>query len=53
MAGSDDERTSPVGLFNTARSYWRSAEYLSAARLEVTHPQAPLRFYFAMQLSCT
>jgi hypothetical protein len=46
MAGSDDERTSPVGLFNTARSYWRSAEYLSAARLEVTHPQAPITFLF-------
>jgi hypothetical protein len=46
MAGSEDERTSPVGLFNTARSYWRSAEYLSAARLQVTHPQAPVTFLF-------
>jgi hypothetical protein len=46
MASSDNERTSPVGLFNTARSYWRSAEYLSAARLEITHPQAPITFLF-------
>jgi DNA-binding transcriptional ArsR family regulator len=42
----DDERTSPVGLFNTARSYWHSAEYLSAAALDVTHPQAPVTFLF-------
>jgi hypothetical protein len=42
----DDERTSPVGLFNTARSYWQSAEHLSAAALDVTHPQAPVTFLF-------
>ena len=48
MAGKidDDERTNPVGLFNTARSYWRSAEHLNAARLKVTHPQAPVTFLF-------
>jgi hypothetical protein len=27
------ERTTPLGLFNYARSYWRSAEYLHAAQL--------------------
>jgi hypothetical protein len=42
----DDERTGAVGLFNTARSYWRSAEHLNAARLEVTHSQAPVTFLF-------
>jgi hypothetical protein len=48
MAGNidDDERTNAVGLFNTARSYWRSAEYLNAASLQVTHPQAPVTFLF-------
>jgi hypothetical protein len=48
MAGEidNDERTNAVGLFNTARSYWRSAEHLNAARLEVTHPQAPVTFLF-------
>jgi hypothetical protein len=46
MAGGDDERTNPVGLFNTARSYWRSAEHLNAARLQVTHPGAPVTFLF-------
>jgi hypothetical protein len=42
----DDERTNAVGLFNTARSYWRSAEYLAAAQVKVTHPQAPITFLF-------
>jgi hypothetical protein len=42
----DNERTNAVGLFNTARSYWRSAEHLNAARLRVTHPQAPVTFLF-------
>ena len=38
MAGGidNDERTNALGLFNTARSYWRSAEYLSAANLRLT-----------------
>ena len=26
----DDERTNALGLFNTARSYWRSAEHFTA-----------------------
>jgi DNA-binding MarR family transcriptional regulator len=42
----DDERTNAVGLFNTARSYWRSAVYLNAGNLGVTHPQAPVIFLF-------
>jgi hypothetical protein len=40
------ERTSPLGLFNYARSYWRSAEYLHAAKLKLTHPSAPATFLF-------
>jgi hypothetical protein len=42
----DNERTNALGLFNTARSYWHSAEHLNAANLEVTHPQAPVTFLF-------
>jgi hypothetical protein len=42
----DNERTSALGLFNTARSYWRSAEHLNSANLKVTHPQAPITFLF-------
>ena len=45
---TDDERTDPLGLFNTARSYWRSAEHLNAnaALLKVTHPHAPVTFLY-------
>jgi DNA-binding transcriptional ArsR family regulator len=46
----DNERTSSVGLFNTARSYWRSAEHLTVAALNVTHPQAPITFLFCNAL---
>lgn len=42
----DDERTNAVGLFNTARSYWRSAEHLNVANLKVTHQRAPVTFLF-------
>lgn len=46
------DRTSAIGLFNTARSYWRSAAYLIAGKLEVTHPSAPINFLLchAMEL---
>jgi hypothetical protein len=49
----DSERTNAVGLFNTARSYWRSAEHLNAAGLKLTHPRAPVTFLFchAIELS--
>jgi hypothetical protein len=43
---SDDERTTALGLFNTARSYWRSAEHLNVSQVKVTHPQAPVTFLF-------
>lgn len=46
----DEERTNAVGLFNTARSYWRSAEYLATAALDVTHPRAPITFLFCHAL---
>src|SRR5690348_7229603 len=43
---TDDDRTTPLGLFNTGRSYWRSAEHLAAAHLQVTHPHAPVTFLY-------
>jgi hypothetical protein len=43
---NDDDRTSPLGLFNYARSYRGSAEHLNASRLEVTHAEAPVTFLF-------
>ncbi len=49
---SVDERTSAFGLFNYANSYRRSAEYLSKAKVRVSHPHAPITylFYHAIEL---
>ena len=41
---ADIDRTSAVGLFNTARSYWRSAEQLNGDPPRVTHPESPITF---------
>jgi hypothetical protein len=41
-----EDRTPPLGLFNFARSYWRSAEQLRVSKLDVTHPSAPILFLF-------
>jgi hypothetical protein len=45
-AASDHDRTTPLGLFNTARSWWRSGVSLAALDLSktVTHPAAPVTF---------
>jgi hypothetical protein len=39
---SDDDRTTPLGLFNYARSYWQSGVLLHDASAKVTHPDAPV-----------
>jgi len=44
---SDDDRTTPLGLFNYARSYWQSAVLLHHARAKVTHPDAPVTLLLA------
>ena len=42
---SENDRTNPIGLFNYANSYWRSALVLqNASILEITHPSAPIEF---------
>jgi hypothetical protein len=41
-----EDRTPPLGLFNYARSYWRSAEQLRRSKPKVTHPDAPILFLF-------
>lgn len=41
-----DDRTTAQGLFNYARSYWQSGEVLLNAKLNVTHPDAPITFLF-------
>ena len=44
---SDDDRTTPLGLFNYARSYWQSGVLLHHARAKVTHPAAPVTLLLA------
>ena len=44
---NDDQRTTPRGLFNYARSYWQSGVLLHDARAKVTHPDAPVTLLLA------
>jgi hypothetical protein len=44
---NDDDRSTPLGLFNYARSYWQSAVLLHHARAKVTHPDAPVTLLLA------
>jgi hypothetical protein len=39
---SDDERSTPLGLFNYARSSWQSGVLLHDAKPKVSHPDAPV-----------
>jgi HEPN domain-containing protein len=43
----DDDRTTPLGLFNYARSYWQSGVLLYDARAKVTHSDAPITLLLA------
>jgi hypothetical protein len=49
---SDEERTSDVGLFNTAETYWKSAQALYGAKVKATHSSSPVLFlyYHAIEL---
>ena len=44
---SDDDRTTPLGRFNYARTSWQSAVLLHHARAKVTHPDAPVTLLLA------
>ena len=44
---NDDDRSTPLGLFNYARSYWQSGVLLHHARAKVTHPDAPVTLLLA------
>jgi hypothetical protein len=44
---SDDDRTTPLGLFNYARSYWQSGVLLHEARAKVSHPDGPVTLLLA------
>lgn len=48
----EDERTTAVGLFNYAHTYWQSAVALQEAQVKATHPDSPIWFlyYHAVEL---
>jgi HEPN domain-containing protein len=43
---SEDERTTPIGLFNYATSYWKAAKQLHKLKVKSTHPNAPISFLY-------
>ncbi len=45
-AEDEAKRTTCIGLFNYAESYFRSARALDANKPKVTHPDAPVNFLF-------
>jgi len=49
---SDEDRTNEVGFFNTAETYWKSAQALYKAKVKATHPLSPVLFlyYHAIEL---
>jgi hypothetical protein len=49
---TDDARSSPLGFFNLAESYWTAAVALENANLRTTHPTSPISFlyYHAIEL---
>jgi hypothetical protein len=44
---SDDDRTTPLGLFYYARTYRQSGVALHRAKVKATHPDAPVVFLLA------
>ena len=48
----EDDHTTPIGLFNYADSYWRSAVALEKVEVRATHSDAPICFlyYHAIEL---
>lgn len=50
--GDDDGRSSPLGFFNVAESYWAAAVALEKAKVKCTHPNSPISFlyYHAIEL---
>jgi hypothetical protein len=49
---NDDERTTHLGLFNYAHSYWVCAATLEGKPLDITHKDAPVDYlyYHAVEL---
>jgi hypothetical protein len=49
---SEEDRTNQVGFFNTAETYWKSANALYRAKVKATHSLSPVLFlyYHAIEL---
>jgi hypothetical protein len=43
----EDDRTTPLGLFDYARSYWQSGVLLHHVKSDVSNPDAPVSLLFA------
>lgn len=52
MSVDDEDRTTDIGLFNYAVSYWQSAQALRKIKIEATHPDSVICFlyYHAVEL---
>lgn len=46
-AAKVSERSSPLGLFNYARSYWQAAVWLHGSAANVAYPDAPITLLMA------
>jgi len=44
---NDKDRTSPLGLFDYARSYWQAGVLLHRAGAKISHPDAPVTLLMA------
>jgi hypothetical protein len=42
----DEARTTPIGIFNTAISYWKAADALEGLALKTPRNHAPIRFLY-------
>jgi hypothetical protein len=42
----EENRSTPLGYFNFADSYWRAAQHLHGTALKSTHPESPVRFLY-------
>jgi hypothetical protein len=46
MPTANDDRTTDLGLFNTAYSYWAAAALLAKSDLKISHRSAPIYFFY-------
>jgi hypothetical protein len=46
MSKYDEDRTTPLGLFNTAESFWRGAGALKKVKVRSTHADHPVYFLY-------